>query len=711
MNLLSIALLAFSTYSGSHAVESGVSPIQKVVQLLGELEMKIIKDGQAEKKAFDEYMEWCSNGGKDKEFEIKTAKSDIEDLTATIGKADSDLTTSASKIEDLGGSINANSADLKAATGIREKEHKEFVTNEKEMVDTIDTLERAINVLERKLHGSNLLQAKINTKDLQSLIHTMGTLIDAAALSLHDKHKLMGLIQNTQESDDDAWDGAALGEPSAAAYKSHSESIVDVLEDLKQKAITQLDEARKEEMNAAHNFELLKQSLEDQIAVDTKELTDAKTMKHEAAETKATAEGDLAVTTKDLKEAESVLKNMKGDCMTKATDNEMSVKSRDEELKAIAAAKKALLENTGGAAEVTYGDVAESFLQLVGADAQGSGLKTHTDLINFEVVNLVRSLAREYKSAQLTQLATSITAVEREGSAAGEDPFLKVKKLISDMIARLQKEAGEEATHKAYCDKEMGETKQKIDELKYDLEKYASKIDKSKADSVALKDEIASLQREIAKITKSQVDADGLRHEENKAYLQSKTDLEQGLEGVRMALKILRDYYSGDEGAFLQQPEAPGSHKASEAGSSVIGLLEVVESDMGKALASANMNEEVAATAYQKLSMENKVEKSMKEKDVKYKTKESTELDKKAMELSSDRDSASSELDAVLQYTKNIRGMCELKPETYSDRAGRREQEIAGLREALKILEGEAVFLQRQQHRAKSLRGLVRSHQ
>merc|ERR1719207_360676 len=115
MNLLGPAcLLALASMSA--AARGGVSPVQKVVQLLGELEMKIIKDGEEEKKAFDNYMEWCRTGARDKEYEIKTAKSDIEDLTATIGKADSDLATSASKIEDLGASINSNEADLKAAT-------------------------------------------------------------------------------------------------------------------------------------------------------------------------------------------------------------------------------------------------------------------------------------------------------------------------------------------------------------------------------------------------------------------------------------------------------------------------------------------------------------------------------------------------------------------------------------------------------------------
>merc|ERR1719238_521996 len=124
-------------------------------------------------------------------------------------------------------------------------------------------------------------------------------------------------------------------------------------------------------------------------------------------------------------------------------------------------------------------------------------------------------------------------------------------------------------------------------------------------------------------------------------------------------------------------------------------MLEVVASDFGESLATTEMNEQAAATAYQKLSMENKLSKSMKESDVKYKTKEAANLDKAITELSSDLDSAQTELSAVLDYTKNIRGMCEIKPESYEERKGRREAELAGLKEALTILSGEAVLLQR----------------
>merc|ERR1719265_2841389 len=108
--------------------------------------------------------------------------------------------------------------------------------------------------------------------------------------------------------------------------------------------------------------------------------------------------------------------------------------------------------------------------------------------------------------------------------------------------------------------------------------------------------------------------------------------------------------------------------------------------------------------------MMNKVASSMKTQDVKYKTKEAAALDKTVSELSSDLDNAQTELSAVLKYTENIRAMCELKPESYEERKGRREAEIAGLKEALAVLEGESVLLQRGVSGGRRLRrGLVAS--
>merc|ERR1719161_323080 len=87
--------------------------------------------------------------------------------------------------------------------------------------------------------------------------------------------------------------------------------------------------------------------------------------------------------------------------------------------------------------------------------------------------------------------------------------------------------------------------------------------------------------------------------------------------------------------------------------------------------------------------MENEIEKTTKEADVKYKTKEAAALDKSVAELSSDKEGVETELSAVLEYLKKIEEECVAKPETYEERKERRENEIAGLKEGLQILNEE----------------------
>jgi len=308
-----------------------------------------------------------------------------------------------------------------------------------------------------------------------------------------------------------------------------------------------------------------------------------------------------------------------------------------------------------------------------------------------EVVQLLRQLAHRDGSAALAQLASRVASVVSFGAGAGGDVFAKVEKLISGMIAKLEKDAVAEADHKQWCDEQMGDTQEKKDELSHTIDKLSVKIDKATAASAKLKEEVQAHQADLVDMAKSQAEADKVRKTENSAFVQTKADLEQGVKGVRMALKVLRDYYGS---ASLVQQSATHD-KASGAGSSIIGMLEVCEGDFGRSLSEAEMDEDAAATAYQKFSMTNKLNKAAWEKDVEHKGKEATSLDKSLTDLSSDRASAQTELDAVLEYSKTVIGACEVKPETYTDRKGRRDTEIAGLKEALKVLDGEAVLLQK----------------
>merc|ERR1719265_2071823 len=180
------------------------------------------------------------------------------------------------------------------------------------------------------------------------------------------------------------------------------------------------------------------------------------------------------------------------------------MKSRAEELKALAMAKKALTESTSGAVEQSY-----SFLQL----AHQSSLQTRLDLAGLEVVSLIKKLAKEQHSTALSQLASRIAATVRYGAAAGQDPFAKVKDMIADMITKLESEAKSESNEKDYCDEELAKTKAKKQELDYEISKLTSKIDRAAAASAELKAEVKELQSELAKMAQSQAEMDKIRRE------------------------------------------------------------------------------------------------------------------------------------------------------------------------------------------------------
>jgi predicted RNase H-like nuclease (RuvC/YqgF family) len=281
-----------------------------------------------------------------------------------------------------------------------------------------------------------------------------------------------------------------------------------------------------------------------------------------------------------------------------------------------------------------------------------------------------------------------------------------VKGLISEMIVKLEKEAESEATEKSYCDEQMAKTEAKKSDLESEIGSLTSKIDMAAAKSAQLKSEVKELQAELASLAKMQAEMDKIRAETHEDFTVAKSELEQGLTGVRKAIGLLKDYYGGAAaamvqtdgklGEFMQQPAKPEMHeKASGAGGSIIDVLEVCESDFASNLAKEETEEADAQSEYERTTQENKVTKAMKEQDVKYKSQEATSLDKNIAELSSDRETTNSELSAVMEYYGKIKERCIAKPETYEDRRARRTAEIQGLKEALSILEGEAAFLQR----------------
>jgi len=323
-------------------------------------------------------------------------------------------------------------------------------------------------------------------------------------------------------------------------------------------------------------------------------------------------------------------------------------------------------------------------------------MSSGTDLASVEAVHYVRKFARRMKSPELAQLASRMASAVQFGAGTG-DPFGKVKGLIVDMIDRLEGEAQEDASHKAYCDKELTESNAREDDKTAEISKLTSKIDKMTARSAQLKEEVAGLNNALAALAKAGAEMTEMRKQEHNDFVKNSAEMEQGLKGVKIALKVLREYYSQDT-----------AHAAAEGGgASIIGLLEVVESDFTKGLAEMTATEESAQSIFETQTKENEIEKTTKDQDVAYKSKEATGLDKAVAEVTSDRSGVQTELDAVNEYLSTLKKECVEEAETYAERKARFEAEIAGLKEALQILESETALIQKSSRH--SLRG-VRHH-
>jgi septal ring factor EnvC (AmiA/AmiB activator) len=658
------------------------SPITKVLDLISGLQSKIIAEGEAAQKLFEEFSEWCEDRSKNLAYEITTGKSEVASLTATIGEASATISELEAKVGQLTADIAKDEEDLAAASKIRAEEAADFAAEEKEMKDIISTLERAIGFVSKKMASASMMQLK----DARNIADALSVMVQASVFSTADADRLTALVQSSQKSGDSE-DEDASGAPEAAVYKDHSAGIVGTLEDLLDKAQAQLDDAVKKETASAYNFDMLKQSLENEIKFAKKELDDAQKGIAESTEKKAVAEGDLEATSKELKEDIATKEGLHAKCMSGSADFEAESKSRGEELAALAKAKEIITEATGA-----------SLTQVSFFQSSSLKLQSGMDLAHFEAVRFVRDLARKQKAPELAQLAKQMASAMRVGARAGQDPFGKVKGLISDLISKLEADAATDASHNAYCEKEMAESKTKQGEKTYEIEKLSTKISSMSARSAQLKEEVAALQKSLAELAAAQADMDKIRSAENELYVSSKAETEKGLEGTKLAIKVLKEYYDMSDKAH---------EAATGSASGIIGILEVIESDFSKGLAELIATEDSAAAAYKAETYMNEVDKTSKEQDVKYKTEESTSLDKAVAEATSDKSGVQAELDAVNEYMDKLVSMCVAKAEPYAERKSRREAELAGLKEALDILAGEAVLLQ--QNAKRTLRG-VRAH-
>merc|ERR1719316_1637601 len=661
------------------AVES-VSPVQKVIELLGECKAKVKKDLAAEATVMEEYTTFCDDELKEKGYAIETAGREIGDLMATIEDSKATITEKTDEIATLGTLIAAKEKELADATAVRKGENGEFVAAEKELVKSIDECSRAVVALEKGmafLQGGRKREAK---EQLKAVKMAMTDILAAIAIDTDSTRKLKSFIQTANTDSDE--DDLTLKQPQAkqVAYESKSGGIIEAVKEMQAKAEGELSELRKGEMASAHEFKMLEQSLTGEISHNQDKASSATKAKAAAEETLATSEGDLVATKKTKAADEEYSANLKTECETAASEWASRQASAKAEMGAIDKASEIL--SSGVTALVQTGAHKKSL-----DDDSDDEEDDPQSALRQKLITKIQRLGRKFHSFGLMQLA----------SVASSDPFVKIRGLIEDMIAKLLKEAQEEATQKAFCDKEMGASKKSQAEKTATIDKLQARIDGNSATIAELEEAVKTLESEVADIDKAQSEATAIRTKEKEDNTAAIKDFRDSANAVVAAMGVLKSFY---EGALIQthmttrlaskRPEFGGAK--SDTGSSIISVLEVAESDFTQLLAETETAEDAAADSYEKLTKENKVSKATKEADAKAKASEIKSLEVSLEHHKEDHASTSKELDAVLSYLDKLKPQCEEKVMSYAEKKAAREAEIAGLKEALEILTGSALI-------------------
>jgi len=659
-----------------------VSPVQKVVELLDECKAKVQKDLDAEAKAMEEYTTFCDDELKDKGYAIETAGSSLADLAATAESSTATVAELADEIATLGTTIAGKNKELYDSTEVRKGQTADFKAAEAELVTSVDQLGRAATVLKR---GMSFAQGGAKAKaGVKAAVDALKTIVEAAWLDVGSQRKLKSFLQATAQAKEDADDDLSFDQPQAksVAYESSSGGIVKTIEEMQGKAEDTLSALRKKEMSDAHSFEMVKSGLEAEIKHGGEKLSTATSGKAAATEALASAEKKSVEVAKSKAADEEYAGTLKTECETKASEWEERQKSATAEMGAIDKAKEILV---GGVKAFVQTKSSLKMKKWSPDDDEDDATANRRE----KVVSILKGVASKTKSFAFSQLA----------SMAQSDPFVKIRGLIEDMIAKLLKEAEEEATQKAFCDEEMGKSKKSQEEKTMTLDKLKARVDGATSTIAELTESIKTLESEVAEIDKAQAEATEIRTTEHADYAQASKDFKESAEAVAKAIEVLKAFYEG--GSFMQvasktsnkakQPEFGGAK--SDIASTIISVLEMSEEDFTTLLAECEATEDAAAKAYETLTDENKVSKATKQTEAKGKASEVKSLTVQLEHSKEDSASVSAELDAVLAYIDKLKPQCVEKAMSYAEKKAAREAEIAGLKEALGILSG-GMFLQ-----------------
>jgi len=687
-----------------------VTPVEKVVMMIKDLQTKVTEEGHMEATTYDKFACFCKS------------KTDEKVEAITEGETDQDALTT--KIQDLQAKRAQLDLDIQA---LNEEiaEYEEKIAESKKMrgeeVSTFDAaltdMEKAISALERAIE--TLKASKPSLAQVKSLVRTSLLMADAMNMAPKSRKVVTMLLAEDQP----------ITDVPVSDYDFKSGGIIETLEGLLGTFRERKTTLESDNETAESDYNIAMQAALDQLKQAQETLENKQKEKTETTEDIATSQADLTETTAMLNDDRVYLKDLTEKCETKAKLWDQRSQMRADELSALTQALSVLESAVAEKAEAT-GEGGRSLGQKETKTEETKTEAKKVEPVSFVQEQLVRKMVPDDDVAKRERLVSLLTSAGKKLHSTvlstlalkvtKDDPFKKIKAMIQELIERLLEEEADEANHKGWCDTEISKTLKDRDyrlrditDLHSSIEKLNARKEKLNLTKTELTEEIATLEEDLANQTAA-------REEEKEEHMQTIADSEEGLEAIKEAIDILDHFYKAAAKALVQQPsvddEAPDAgfddtYKASQgAATGILGMMEVIMGDFERTIKETTAAEEQAKRDFIEYDRETRMSIAAKTNALEATTAELTEVMDQLSTAGDELRTQQELLDTAVKTWEELLPGCVADPGmSYEERVARRNQEIQALKDAYCILDDQeagcsGVFLQTSSKRS-SLRG------
>jgi len=669
------------------ASSEDVSPVEKVITLLEGMKSECEQEAKDEAATYDTFACFCKDTTVSKSTSVTDGQDNIESLSATISEKTAEREEKITEIAERKKKQEELSTTLQETEARLAKERAEYEATAADLSKAISSLELAIQAMSDSKPSFLAVRADVK-KSLE--------LAEVLNLVKSPKMKAVSAFLQTGVDPDDP------------EYKFHSQGIIDVMNELLtdfNSEKKQVDEewAKTEQAETDLITDLNGQMTENQNSIETLE-GDVENLATEIASARESLVDAEAL----MKDDQLYLKDLTERCEQRAGAYDQRSAMRADEIKALTEALDILSGKVKDADEAanerafiqktTQPKTAPSFLQtnvrteVKNLLERARGQTLSMDVRKEKVLGLLREQGKRLGSTVLVSLAMKVQA----------DPFVKVKKLIQELIERLIAESTAEATKKGFCDVELSKAEKNRNHRWQDVQRLSAELASLEAKKDALDQELSELSEQLTELNTALEEATTLRGESKEENLQTLKDAKEGLEAVKEALLVLKVFYkqSAKAKVFLQASPvdeddpgaASGAYKGKQQQSNaVIGLLEVIVSDFERTIKNTGASEEQEAAEFVEFDRTSKADIGGKETKTELDQEDLETTETKLAEKMKDMQTNMDLVDKALEELEELKPVCIDTGMSYEERVEKREEEIQALHNALCILDTDNV--------------------